>query len=91
MLEANGWLVVRAGGSLGIFDLAAFKNGKAMFIQVKSTKKNKLYYSGYMKNKLEGFPFYVFVDFTRRGIYVFRPKRILTGGIPIDKFLDSFH
>ncbi len=91
ILESKGWLVVRAGGSLGDFDLVAFNHGKAIFIQVKSTKKDKLYYHGYMKDKLMGIPFFVFVDFNRKGIYVFKPKKVLHNGIRLEDFLNSFH
>jgi Holliday junction resolvase len=38
-LEADGWVVVRAAGSLGPVDLVALRNGTARLIQVKGTAK----------------------------------------------------
>ncbi|MCS7123263.1 MAG: hypothetical protein RMJ17_01670 [Candidatus Aenigmarchaeota archaeon] len=74
LLEKNGWLVIRAAGSFGDADLVCFKNGKCIFLQVKSTKNSILYYKGYKKEKIEGFPFYVVVDFGYNKIKVFKPK-----------------
>lgn len=38
MLEAAGWTVVRAGGSLGPFDLVAFSRAGLRLVQVKSNR-----------------------------------------------------
>ncbi len=38
MLEAAGWAVVRAGGSLGPFDLVAFSQAGLRLIQVKCNR-----------------------------------------------------
>jgi Holliday junction resolvase len=41
LLEQNGWVVVRAAGSLGVIDLVALKLGrKTMLIEVKSTAQS---------------------------------------------------
>ena len=78
ILENKGWLVVRSGGSLGYADLVCFKNGKCIFLQVKSAiRKKKIYYNGYMKDNIEGFSFYVVVDFGYRKIKIFKPEKIL--------------
>ncbi len=63
MFEKNGWKVVRPGASLGEADLVCIKNGRCVFLQIKSTKKKVFYYYGYMKKKLEGKPFFLVVDF----------------------------
>ena len=41
MLEEAGYYCVRAGGSLGLFDLAAFSRGGCRFVQVKTNRKPK--------------------------------------------------
>lgn len=92
IFEENGWKVIRSGGSLGDADLVCFKEGKAIFLQVKSTRKDKLYYYGYMKEELVGFPFYVIVDFGYGDIEIFKPKQILekNKGRKLEEFLKSF-
>lgn len=80
LLEKEGWKVIRSGGSLGFADLVCFKNGRAIFLQVKSTRKEKLYYYDYMGKEFEGFPFYVVVDFGRKDIEVFEPSEVLEKG-----------
>jgi Holliday junction resolvase len=87
-LEKNGWMVVRSGGSLGEADLVCFKNGKCFFLQIKSSRKDKLYYYGYMKDEINGFPFYVVVDFGYGDIEVFKPTKILEKGKGM--FFDDF-
>ena len=62
LLMQHGWKVVRAGGSLGEYDLIAFKRGKVLFFQIKSTAKEKFYYYGYSETEYEGFPFKLVVD-----------------------------
>ncbi|MCW1297085.1 MAG: hypothetical protein QXX36_02240 [Candidatus Rehaiarchaeum fermentans] len=78
LFEKNKYLVIRAGASLGVADLVCIKDGKLIFVQVKSTKKEKYYYYGYMKPKLAGFDFYVIVDFGKGNIVITKPKRIIT-------------
>lgn len=39
-LEAEGWLVVKAGGSLGAADLVACRDGRIMLVQVKAGGRN---------------------------------------------------
>ena len=91
MLEEKGWRVVRAGGSLGEADLVCLKKGKCILLQIKSTKKEKLYYYGYMKNNLEDIPFYLVVDFNYGNIRVLtpKPKVLKTDGIDFDDFTNG--
>ncbi len=88
-----GWKVVRAGGSLGEYDLIAFKNGKCLFIQIKSTNKKKFYYYGYMNEQYEGFPFRLVVHFDRGKTIITQPQRTVTenDGIEIEKFLNNLY
>jgi len=79
-LEREGWIVVRAGGSFGKADLVCIKKGVGVFFQEKSTRKDKIYYKGYMGKMLEGFPFYVVVDFGYGDIEVFEPANVLEKG-----------
>ena len=92
ILEKKGWRVIRSGGSLGEADLVCFKKGKVIFLQVKSTRKEKLYYQGYKGKELEGFPFYVVVDFGYGKIEVFKPEEILEKGKGknFEEFLENF-
>lgn len=76
-LEKNGWRVVRAGGSLGEYDIISFKNGKCIFFQVKSTHRDTFYYYGYMEDTYEAFPFRLVVDFGRGCIRVLKPKKVV--------------
>jgi Holliday junction resolvase len=89
LLEKNGWKVVRAGASLGEADLICIKNGKCMLLQIKSTKKKMFYYYGYMKNKIEGFPFYLVVDFGYGKIRILYPRKKVevNDGLALDEFL----
>ena len=91
LLEKSGWEVVRSGGSLGIYDLIAFREGKCVFFQVKSTKKDKFYYSGYSKARFVGFPFLLVVDFGRNVIRVTEPSHIVdrSAGHDIRDFLHN--
>jgi len=88
-LQNEGWIVVRSGGSFGEADLVCIKDGKCVFFQIKSTRKDKLYYYGYMQEKLSGFPFYVVVDFGYSDIEVFKPAEVLEKGkgIPLEEFI----
>ncbi len=77
MLEKRGWKVVRAGGSLGEYDIISFKKGKCVFFQVKSTNKDTFYYYGYMRDTYEKFPFRLIVDFGRGCTRVLKPQKIV--------------
>lgn len=89
LLSKYGWKVVRAGASLGESDLVCIKRGKCMLLQIKSSTKKTLYYYGFMKKKLEGFPFYLVVDFGYGKIRILKPKRKISpaDGMPIEIFL----
>ncbi len=89
LFEENAWKVVRAGGSLGEYDLIAFKNGRCLFMQIKSTSRNKLYYYGYTNDSYESFPFRLVVDFGRGTTRVLPPQRVVgkTDGLDIKEFL----
>jgi len=88
-MEKRGWKVVRAGGSLGEADLICIKNKKCILLQIKSTNKKKLYYYNYLKKTLEGFPFFLVVDFGYGNIRVLRPKRVVwqNDGRPWQEFM----
>ena len=73
-MEKNGWKVVRAGASLGEADLICIKNKKCILLQIKSTKKKTFHYYDYSKKNLEGFPFYLIVDFGYTRIRALHPK-----------------
>jgi len=89
MFENRGWRVVRAGGSLGDADLICVKRGNCVLLQIKSTKKKTFYYYEYMKPKLEGFPFYLVVDFGYGKIRILPPQKIVkpNDGMLITEFL----
>jgi len=91
MLENVGWKVVRAGASLGQADLICIKNKKCILLQIKSTKKKKFYYYDYLNKTLEGFRFYVIVDFGYGKIRVLYPQKIIapTDGIDFNDFLKN--
>lgn len=92
IFEKNRWKVVRAGASLGEADLVCLKNGRCVLLQIKSTKKKTFYYYDYMKTSLEGFPFFLVVDFGYNRIRVLppRPKVAINDGIDIKEFLLKF-
>jgi Holliday junction resolvase len=75
LFERAGWKVVRAGASLGEADLICIKNKKCILLQIKSTKKKTFYYYGYKKSELEGFPFYLVVDFGYGKIRMLKPRQ----------------
>ena len=77
-MEEKGWKVVRAGGSLGEADLICIKKKKCVLLQVKSTKKKTFHYYGYFKKSLEGFPFYLIVDFGYGRIRALHPAHRIT-------------
>ncbi len=87
----RGWKVVRAGGSLGEYDLIAFKNKTCIFLQIKSTNKPKFYYYGYMLDNYEGFPFRLIVHFDRGKTVVLAPKKVVSpdDGEEIEAFIDK--
>ncbi len=89
LFEKNGWRTVRAGASLGESDLVCIKNGNCVLLQIKSSKKKKFYYYGYMKNSLEGIPFYLVVDFGYGKIRIMEPQKVvdLDSGAPLVNFL----
>ena len=89
IFEKYGWKIVRAGASLGEADLICIKNRKCILLQIKSTKKETFYYYGYSKNKIEGFPFYLIVDFGFGKIRVLNPKQkvAIGDGIDLKEFL----
>jgi Holliday junction resolvase len=93
IFENHGWKVVRAGGSLGEADLVCIKGGKCLLFQIKSKKAETLYYSGYMKSRLEGFPFYIIVDFGYGNIRVVKPKKIIRKGegVELENFLKKIN
>ena len=87
--EECGWKTIRAGASLGEADVVAIKDGRAILMQVKSTKKKNLYYYEYMEPKLGGLPFYVVVDFGYGNIRVYPPEKKMTPetGEALNEFL----
>jgi len=80
MFEAAGWRVLRSGASLGEADLICFKNGTCIMLQVKSTAKPKFYYNEYMEKMLEGFEFYLVVDFGYGKTRVMHPQKAVSPG-----------
>jgi len=91
ILERHGWRVVRAGGSFGEADLISIKNRKCILLQIKSTNKDKFYYYGPFAEKIEGFPFYLVVDFGYGKIRILKPQKKVdvTNGVSIEKFLSN--
>jgi len=87
--EERGWKVIRAGASLGEADLICLKRRKCILLQVKSTRDKTFYYYGYMGKRLEGFPFYLVVDFGYGKIRILPPKRRITekDGKDLNEFL----
>jgi hypothetical protein len=92
LLEKHGYRVIRAGGSFGEADLICIKNKNCLFLQVKSSRKKYFYYYGYDKEFLEGFPFYVVVDFGYGKIRITKPmNRIdINSGEDFENFLKKF-
>lgn len=87
--EKNRWKVIRAGASLGEADLVCFKNRKCLFLQIKSTRKKKFYYYGFLGKTYEGFPFYLIVDFGYGRVRIIRPQKTveIDNGESLVKFL----
>ena len=92
IFDKYGWKTVRSGASLGEADLICIKSGRCFLIQVKTTKKKKFYYYDYIKDSLQGFPFYLVVDFGYGKIRVLKPKKIVTpeDGVNIKSFLAKY-
>ena len=80
-LKEKGWIVIRSTGSFGNADLVCIRDGKAMFIECKSTGSKKIYYHSYMENDIAGFPFFVVADFGYGKIRVLKPQKVIT---PLD-------
>lgn len=78
IFEEHGWKTVRSGASLGEADLICIKGGRCLMIQIKSTKKKKLYYYEYFGPKLEGMEFYLIVDFGYGKIRILPPAKVST-------------
>jgi hypothetical protein len=74
-MERNGWKVIRAGASLGEADLICIKDRKCVLLQIKSTKKKTFHYYGYSNRTLEGFRFYLIVDFGYGRIRALHPRQ----------------
>jgi len=91
ILEKHGWKVVRAGGSFGEADLISIKNKKCILLQIKSTSKDKFYYYGTLAETIEGFPFYLVVDFGYGKTKITKPKKWISKseGISIESFLSK--
>jgi Holliday junction resolvase len=91
MLENKGWKVVRAGASLGQADLICIRKKKCILLQIKSTGKKKFYYYDYLGKALEGFSFYLVVDFGYGKIRILHPKKIVlqNDGIDFVEFLKN--
>jgi hypothetical protein len=91
LFESNGWHVIRSGASLGEADLICLKKGKCILLQVKSSRKKTYYYYEYSKKMLNGFPFYLVVDFGYGKTRILHPKKVITptDGEDLKKFLKS--
>lgn len=89
IFEKRGWKTIRAGASLGEADVVCIKDGRCILLQIKSTKGKTFYYYGYMQPELEGFPFFVVVDFGYGKIRISVPKKkiIPKTGETLEKFL----
>jgi hypothetical protein len=87
--EKSGWIVIRAGASLGEADLICLKEGKCILLQIKSTKKKTFYYYGWMEDRLENFPFHLVVDFGYGKIRILKPIQKVTAkdGTDLKEFL----
>jgi Holliday junction resolvase len=93
LFEGRGWLVVRAGRSLGEADLLCLKGGKCILLQVKSTKKERFYYYGVTERTVAGFPFFLVVDFGYGDMRVLPPQPIVTAsdGDDMNEFLERIN
>jgi len=91
IFEKNGWRVVRAGASLGEADLICIKNKKCVLLQVKSTNKKAFYFYDNISKAIEGFPFFLVVDFGYGNIRILAPqKKVLpVSGQSLKDFLQN--
>ena len=91
LFEKYKWKVIRAGASLGEADLVCFKNGKSIFLQIKSTRKKDFYFYEYMDEKLEGLPFYLVVDFGYGKVRILPPRKKVSveDGMLLKDFLEN--
>ena len=91
LFEKHKWKVIRAGASLGEADLICIKEGKSLFLQIKSTKNKTFYFYEYMKNDLEGIPFYLVVDFGYGKMRILHPKKKINinDGLLLEDFLNN--
>lgn len=91
LFEKYGWRVIRAGASLGEADLICIKNKKCILLQIKSTRKRALYFYGSPVKRIEGFPFFLVVDFGYGNVRILKPKRkaISSAGMPLKDFLEN--
>jgi Holliday junction resolvase len=86
--EAFGWKVVRSGGSLGAADLACFKSGKVLLVQVKRRAGSRRYTSEYIE--IEGFEIYTVVDFGRGDFRIEKSGRIISKrSMSLEDFLSN--
>ena len=92
ILEKFGWIVTRAGASLGEADLICLKDKRCILLQIKSTNKKTFYYYGYNKPIFQGFQFFLVVDFGYNKIKVLQPtnKVVVSDGQTINTFLESY-
>jgi Holliday junction resolvase len=91
LLERYGWKVIRAGASLGEADLICIKNKKCILLQIKSTRKKTFYYYGDLVKDIEGFPFFLVVDFGYGNIRITTPRRKIeqNSGKLLEDFLEN--
>lgn len=91
MFEEHGWKVVRSGASLGEADLICLKNGECVLLQIKSTSKDAFYFYEYMNETLEGFPFFLVVDFGYGKIKMMKPQKkvMKADGISLSAYLSQ--
>lgn len=89
--ERHGWKTIRAAASLGEADVICIKNKSCILLQIKSTKKKKFYYYEYSDSKMEGFPFYLVVDFGYGKVRITSPKKTVTvgDGKDLEEFLSK--
>ena len=91
LFEKYGWRVIRAGASLGEADLICIKNKKCILLQVKSTRKKIFYFYGDLLKQIEGFPFFLVVDFGYGNIRILRLKKkvLPSSGTLLKDFLEN--
>ncbi|MEM2920759.1 MAG: type II toxin-antitoxin system HicA family toxin [Candidatus Bathyarchaeia archaeon] len=86
LFEAFGWKVVRSGGSLGTTDLACFKSGKVLLVQVKRRTKRRRYRSE--RIEIEGFEVHTVVDFGGGDFRIDKSGEVISNkSMPLKEFL----